>query len=315
MMRTEYTLSRPIIAVVGPTACGKTRRGVSLAQHFDGEIISADSRQVYRGMDVGTGKDLGDYGDVPYHLIDVAPAGHKYNLYEYLRDARAALADVDSRGKMPIVVGGTGMYVEALLKGTELPEVPENIELRRSLAGKSLEELTEILARTKQLHNTTDVDTAQRAIRAIEIEQYYIEHPEAHRAAHEPKPLEAVIIGVDIPRDDRRRMVSERMRRRFDSEDMLAETERLLASGIDPETLIYYGLEYKFLTMHLLGRLSRQEMEVELETAIHQFAKRQMTWFRGMERRGFHINWLPYDMAEGDFCAAVEELYSNAIHS
>ena len=241
----------PVIAVIGPTACGKTRRGVALARHFGGEIVSADSRQVYRGMDVGTGKDLADYGDVPYHLIDIAPAGHKYNLYEYLRDARAAVTDIESRGRRPIIVGGTGLYVESLLKGTELPEVPENPELRASLAGKSLDELASILARTKRLHNTTDIDTAQRAIRAIEIEAYYEANPEARRLAHDPTPIPAVIVGIDIPREERRRLVSERMRRRFDSEDMLAEVERLLAEGVDAEALIYYGLEYKYLTLHL----------------------------------------------------------------
>lgn len=295
------TTDSPILAIVGPTACGKTRRGVACARALDGEIISADSRQVYRGMDVGTGKDLADYGDIPYHLIDVAPAGSKYNLYQYLRDARTALGDIRSRGKLPVVVGGTGLYVESLLKGTALAEVPENRQLRESLAGKSLEELTGILASMKRLHNTTDVDTAQRAIRAIEIETYYAAHPKAHSAAHSPQPENAVIVGIDIPREERRRLISERMRRRFDSEDMLAEVERLIASGVAPEDLIYYGLEYKFLTLHLIGQLSRQEMETQLETAIHQFAKRQMTWFRGMERRGFTIHWLPWDLSDEEF--------------
>lgn len=295
------TTDSPILAIVGPTACGKTRRGVACALALNGEIISADSRQVYRGMDVGTGKDLADYGDIPYHLIDVAPAGSKYNLYQYLRDARTALGDIRNRGKLPVVVGGTGLYVESLLKGTALAEVPENRQLRESLAGKSLEELTDILASMKRLHNTTDVDTAQRAIRAIEIETYYAAHPEAHSAAHNPQPENAIIIGIDIPREERRRLISERMRRRFDSEDMLAEVERLIASGVEPEDLIYYGLEYKFLTLHLIGQLSRQEMETQLETAIHQFAKRQMTWFRGMERRGFTIHWLPWNLSDEEF--------------
>lgn len=297
-----------ILAIVGPTACGKTRRGVACARAFGGEIISADSRQVYCGMDVGTGKDLADYGSTPYHLIDVAPAGSKYNLYQYLRDARAALDDIRRRGVLPVVVGGTGLYVESLLKGTELAEVPENPALRASLAGKSIGELTDTLASIKRLHNTTDVDTAQRAIRAIEIETYYLEHPEAHRAAREPQPEDAVIIGVDIPREERRRLISERMRRRFDSEDMLAEVQRLIDSGIAPDDLIYYGLEYKFLTLHLIGRLSRSEMETQLETAIHQFAKRQMTWFRGMERRGFTIHWLPWNLTDEEFTGRVAQL-------
>ena len=302
------TGSLPVIAVIGPTACGKTRRGVSLARRLDGEIVSADSRQIYRGMDIGTGKDLGDYGSVPYHLIDIAPAGYKYNLYEYLRDARKAIEDIRSRGHLPIVVGGTGMYVESLLKGMDLAEVPQNHELRKSLETKSLDELTAILASMKQLHNNTDVDTVQRAIRAIEIETYYRDHPQAAAAAKESQPIDAIVIGIDIPREERRRLISERMRRRFDSENMLAEVKGLLDSGIAPEDLIYYGLEYKYLTLCITGQLSRADMEQQLETAIHQFAKRQMTWFRGMERRGFHIDWLPYDLDDNEFYSRTEAL-------
>ncbi len=201
------------IAVVGPTACGKTKRGVAIALELDGEIVSADSRQVYRGMDVGTGKDLADYpAGMRYHLIDVAPAGYRYNLYEYLRDARRAVDDITSRGKRVVIVGGTGLYVESLLKGIILPEVPENKPLRESLAGKSLDELAAILAGMKTLHNVTDIDTAQRAIRAIEIEEYYLAHPEAAELARTPRPLDAAIIGLDIPRDDRRRMITARLR-------------------------------------------------------------------------------------------------------
>ena len=301
-----------LIAVVGPTASGKTARGVDIARRLGGEIVSADSRQVYRGMDVGTGKDLADYGtDVPYHLIDVVPAGSKYNLFQYLRDASAALDDIGARGRLPVVVGGTGMYVESLLKGLALPQVPENPELRASLAGKSLEELTAILASMKRLHNTTDTDTPARAIRAIEIETYYVAHPEEACAAREGRPRRGLVVGVDIPREERRRLISERMRRRFDSENMLGEVRRLLDSGVPAENLIYYGLEYKYLTLHLLGRISRQEMESGLETAIHQFAKRQMTWFRGMERRGIHIRWLPYDLPRQEFTDRVVELFRN----
>lgn len=297
------------IAVVGPTACGKTRRGVAVASALDGEILSADSRQVYRGMDVGTGKDLGDYpADMRYHLIDVAPAGYKYNLYEYLRDARKAVDDIESRGKRVVIVGGTGLYVESLLKGIILPEVPENKELRASLAGKSLDELASILGEMKTLHNVTDIDTAQRAIRAIEIEKYYLEHPDAAALARTPKPLDAVIVGIDIPRDDRRRLITQRLRRRFDQEGMLDEVKTLIVSGINPDDLIYYGLEYKYLTLYVTGQIDRSTMERELEIAIHQFAKRQMTWFRGMERRGFAINWLPYDISDSEFVDRVKEL-------
>ncbi|MDE6135541.1 MAG: tRNA (adenosine(37)-N6)-dimethylallyltransferase MiaA [Muribaculaceae bacterium] len=302
-----------LLAIVGPTASGKTARGADLARALGGEIVSADSRQVYRGMDIGTGKDLADYGnDVPYHMIDVAPAGYKYNLYEYLRDARKAISEIEARGRQPVIVGGTGLYVESLLKGVVMPEVPENRPLREALSGKSLEELTGILAGMKRLHNNTDVDTAQRAIRAIEIETYYLSHPEESRAAHKPEAPESCIIGIDIDRDSRRRRISERMRHRFDQEDMLEETRRLLDSGIAAEDLIYYGLEYKFLTLHLTGRITRQEMETGLETAIHQFAKRQMTWFRGMERRGFHIHWLPAGMSRDEFTQTAISILNNA---
>lgn len=296
-----------LLAIVGPTASGKTVRGVDCARAFDGEIVSADSRQLYRGMDLGTGKDLEEYGSVPYHMIDVAPAGYKFNLFEYLRDASAAIKDIESRGRFPIIVGGTGMYVEALLNGLVLPEVPVNEELRASYQGKSLAELTEILASMKTLHNTTDVDTAKRAIRAIEIETYYREHPEAASQA-EPHPLEnVVIVGVDIPRDDRRQRISSRLKARVDS-GMVDEIRSLLAQGVDPQDLMYYGLEYKFLTEYVIGLTTYDEMLRGLEIAIHQFAKRQMTWFRGMERRGHHIHWLPYDLGHEEFVNRVRTL-------
>jgi len=300
---------KKVLAVVGPTACGKTRRGVALARALDGEIVSADSRQVYRYMDIGTGKDLGDYGDdVPYHLIDIAEPGTKYNLFEFLRDCSEAVDDISFRGRLPIIVGGTGMYVESFLKGIKLPEVPVNDSLRTELSGKSLEELTAMLAAMKRLHNSTDVDTCARAIRAIEIERYYLEHPDLAADTRGAEPVPATIIGIDIDRDTRRTLISERLHRRLDREDMLVEVERLIASGVDPKALIYYGLEYKFLTLHILGRLSRADMERKLEIAIHQFAKRQMTWFRGMERRGFTIHWLPFDMPDNDFIDAVKNI-------
>jgi tRNA dimethylallyltransferase len=280
-----------IIVVTGPTASGKTRRAVELATAIGGEIVSADSRQVYRGMDIGTGKDIEEYGSVPYHLIDICPAGSKYNLYEFLRDANNAIADISSRGLRPIVCGGTGLYVESLLNGIELPQVPENRELRESLRGRTLEELTGILASMKALHNTTDVDSAARAIRAIEIQTYYAAHPEAATQVS-PHPVEgATVIGVSVERDERRRRISQRLQDRLKA-GMADEVRSLLDSGIAPDDLIYYGLEYKFLTLYVLGRISRAEMENSLEIAIHQFAKRQMTWFRGMERRGHHINWI-----------------------
>ncbi|MDE6651010.1 MAG: tRNA (adenosine(37)-N6)-dimethylallyltransferase MiaA [Paramuribaculum sp.] len=294
--------------ITGPTASGKTALAVKAAQALDGEIISADSRQIYTGMDIGTGKDLDEYGTVPYHLIDIVPAGYKYNLYEYLRDARAAFDEITSRGKLPVVCGGTGMYLEALIRGTNLPEVPENAELRKRLASKSLEELTAILSEMKTLHNTTDVDTAKRAIRAIEIQTYYLEHPELTPEVTPTGTDEnAVIIGVEIDRDSRRRRVSARLRTRLEA-GMIEEVKNLLESGVPAENLIYYGLEYKFITLYLTGELTKDEMIDSLEIAIHQFAKRQMTWFRGMERRGFEIHWLPYDINPDTFVEKVADL-------
>lgn len=286
--------NKPLIVITGPTACGKTRRAVELAGSlFPAEIVSADSRQVYRSMDLGTGKDLEEYGAVPYHLIDICPAGAKYNLFEYLRDANAAINDISGRGARPIVCGGTGLYVEALVNGLRLPPVPENPELRAALRGLSLEELTARLAAMKVLHNTTDVDTPARAIRAIEIQTYYAANPDAAKAA-EPNPRPTRIIALNIDRDLRRQKISQRLRARLDA-GMVAEVEALLNSGIDPDDLIYYGLEYKFVTLHLLGKLSLSEMTKQLEIAIHQFAKRQMTWFRGMERRGHKLHWLEFN--------------------
>lgn len=296
-----------LLVITGPTASGKTSRAADCAMAFGGEIISADSRQLYTGMDIGTGKDIDDYGTVPYHMIDIVPAGYKYNLFEYLRDAQAAIADVESRGKLPILCGGTGLYVESILKGLRLPEVPENKELRASLKGKSLSELTEILSGMKTLHNDTDVDTAQRAIRAIEIATYYREHPE-EAINTTPHPItDATVIGVDIDRENRRRRITNRLHARI-KEGMIEEVDALLKSGIAAEDLIYYGLEYKYLTLYLTGEMSRDQMISELEIAIHQFAKRQMTWFRGMERRGFPINWLPWDMPREEFVEQVKTI-------
>lgn len=296
-----------LLVITGPTASGKTKRAVQCATAMDGEIISADSRQVYRGMDLGTGKDLEEYKDVPYHIIDICDAGYKYTLYEYLRDASLARADIEARGKQTILCGGTGLYLESLLNGLQLPEVPANPELRNSLEGKSLEELTTILSEMKALHNTTDVDTAKRAIRAIEIQTYYREHPDEAKATTPNPEKNAVIVGVDIDRDSRRQRISRRLAARW-SAGMTSEVERLLAQGVEPESLIYYGLEYKYLTLYVTGKLTKEEAYSGLEIAIHQFAKRQMTWFRGMERRGWHINWLRWDIPEDEFVGQVTRL-------
>ena len=280
-----------IITILGPTASGKTSLATRLAyQMGNAEIISADSRQVYRGMDIGTGKDLNEYTvegtHIPYHLIDIVDAGEKYNLFQFQQDFWNTYHDIRNRGKVPILCGGTGLYIESILKSYKMVPVPENPALRKELASKSLEELTQILSTYKTLHNTTDVDTPMRAIRAIEIQQYYTENSISER---EFPQLKSLTIGVSIDRDLRRQKITKRLNERLQN-GMLAEVEGLL-EHVSTEDLMYYGLEYKYLTMCAIGQLSYQEMVRQLEIAIHQFAKRQMTWFRGMERRGIHIVW------------------------
>lgn len=281
-----------LITILGPTASGKTSLAVALAADLNTEIISADSRQIYKRMDIGTGKDLEEYKyedkEIQYHLIDICEPGYKYNLYEYQRDFNVVFQDLRTRKKFPILCGGTGLYIETVLKGYSMPQVPENKELREKLKDKTLTELTSILKTYKTLHNTTDVDSCKRAVRAIEIAEFYRNQ---QREERKNKPLNSFIVGVDIEREARRRKISERLQMRLDS-GMVDEVRALLKEGISPDDLIYYGLEYKYLTEYLIGRLSYVEMVSKLEIAIHQFAKRQMTWFRGMERRGFSIFWL-----------------------
>ena len=286
-----------MITILGPTASGKTSLAAALAARIYAEIISSDSRQVYRGMTIGTGKDLDDYrqGDrlIPYHLIDICEPGTKYNLFQYQQDFHLIYNNIVARGVRPILCGGTGLYIESVLKGYALSPVPQNQALRDKLADKSLAELTEMLEDLKHrnhsvMHNRTDVDTAQRAIRAIEIETYNLEHPTDNRTL---PPIDSVIIGVDINREERRRKITQRLKQRLE-EGMVDEIHQLLDRGIAPENLIYYGLEYKFVTEYVIGKTSYEEMFRQLEIAIHQFAKRQMTWFRGMERRGFTIHWI-----------------------
>jgi len=281
-----------LITILGPTASGKTPLAAALAMRMGTEIISADSRQVYRRMDLGTGKDLADYTigetQVPYHLIDICEPGYKYNVFEYQRDFLQAYEQITARGKTPVLCGGTGMYLESVLRGYRLIPVPENPELRQALENKTLEELTDMLGRYKTLHNTTDVDTVKRAIRAIEIEEYYLRTDVQER---EFPQLKSLVIGVDIDRELRREKISRRLRQRLD-EGMVDEVRRLLDEGIPAENLIYYGLEYKYLTQYVIGEIMYDEMVRQLEIAIHQFAKRQMTWFRGMERRGIQIQWI-----------------------
>ena len=297
-----------LIAILGPTASGKTQFAVALASRLDTEIISADSRQIYKEMNLGTGKDLADYTvngkQIPYHLIDIAEPGYKYNVFEYQRDFLKAYETVRLKGKLPIMCGGTGMYLESVLKGYRLLPVPENPELRARLNGKSLDELTEILKQYKTLHNTTDVDTAKRAIRAIEIEEYYAHTPVDERAFPQ---LNSLIVGIDIDRELRREKITRRLQQRLE-EGMVEEVRDLIKKGIKPEDLIYYGLEYKYLTLYVIGELTYEQMFHDLEIAIHQFAKRQMTWFRGMERRGFTIHWMNAQWSMEEKIAFVTQL-------
>ncbi len=297
-----------LIAILGPTASGKTSFAATLAYELDTEIISADSRQIYREMDLGTGKDLADYTvngkQIPYHLIDIAEPGYKYNVFEYQRDFLNAYQSIKQKGRLPVLCGGTGLYLESVLKGYQLIPVPENPELRTRLAGKTLAELTDILSTYKTLHNSTDVDTAKRAIRAIEIEEYYATHD---LSAREFPSINSLIIGVDIDRELRREKITKRLRQRLD-EGMVEEVRQLLNKGIQPEDLIYYGLEYKYLTLYVTGEISFEEMFKQLEIAIHQFAKRQMTWFRGMERKGFKIHWIQASMPTDEKIELVKKL-------
>lgn len=283
-MYDEYDL----ICVLGPTASGKTKYAVHLAKEIDGEILSGDSRQVYRGMDIGTGKDLADYGDVPYHLIDIADAGSKYNIYQYQHDFEKAYQDILSRGKRPILCGGSGLYLEAATCGYYLPDVPADPALRAELAKLPTEELIAKYESLRTPHNTTDYDTRQRLIRALEIAIYEESHP-VTRTSFLPKNTK--YIGINVSREVRNARIDARLKARLD-EGMVDEVRKLLDSGIPAEDLLYYGLEYKFLTLYLTEQLTYDEMVEKLRIAIHQFAKRQMTWFRGMERRGIEIEWI-----------------------
>ena len=331
----EISREYDAICILGPTASGKTRFAIELAVVLskveDGvfvpgaEIISADSRQVYRGMDIGTGKDLDEYkvkvkseaagqgigqdasdagvaaasgvvsGEIPYHLTDIVEAGEKYNIFQYQRDFSKAYASIKERGLVPLICGGSGLYIEAGTRGYELQDVPQNPQLRAELEAKSLEELAQMLIELKlqrgqQPHNNTDFDTKKRAIRAIEIEKYALENGTPQQDVP-VLPQKVYYIGVDVDRDVRNQRIDARLKARLD-EGMVAEVEGLMKKGISAEDLIYYGLEYKFLTQYIIGELGYDEMVEKLGIAIHQFAKRQMTWFRGMERKGIEINWV-----------------------
>lgn len=285
-------MNNTLLTLIGPTASGKTRLAVSLAHALDAEIISGDSRQVYRGMDIGTGKDLSEYEiggkRIPYHLIDIADAGYKYNVYEYQRDFLEAYHLICEHGKQAVLCGGTGLYIESVLKGYKLVPVPANPELREKWEQRTLPELVGVLSAYRKLHNTTDVDTVKRAIRAIEIEEYYQAHPEIQAGFPE---IPAMVFGLQLDREERRKRISQRLKARLE-EGMVQEVQALLDKGIPVDDLIYYGLEYKYVSLYLTGVLNFAELFSQLEVAIHQFAKRQMTWFRGMEKRGIAITWL-----------------------
>ncbi len=306
MQKQAYNL----IAVVGATAGGKTSVATNLANILNGEIISADSRQVYRGMDIGTGKDLADYNingtNIPYHLIDILDAGEKYNVYQYQKDFYKCFEDIQSRGKFPVVCGGTGLYLEAILKQYKLIKVPENSELRENLMEKSLEELSKILEQYKKLHNSSDTDTKERAIRGIEIEQYYENYPEKKLRYPEINPL---IIGVKFDRLSRRKRITQRLHERL-NEGMIEEVQQLMNNGVDKETLLYYGLEYKFITQYLTGEMEYENMIQKLEIAIHQFSKRQQTWYRKMERQGVKIHWLDGYMPIEEKINRIQSLFA-----
>jgi len=308
MQNEKYNL----ITILGPTASGKTAVAAKVASVLNGEVISADSRQVYRGMDLGTGKDYADYivdgEEIPYHLIDIVDAGYEYNVFEYQKDFLQVFNEINQREKLPVMCGGSGLYLDAVLKNYKLIQVPVNEMLHEQLADKSLEELTEILKTYKNyLHNQTDIENSKRAIRAIEIEEYYLTHPEIDTGMPE---IRSLIIGVKFDRLSRRKRITSRLKQRL-NDGMLDEVQRLLDSGLTPEQLTYYGLEYKFMTLHLTGQLSYQEMFEGLNVAIHQFAKRQMTWFRRMEKQGINIHWLDGYSPLEEKVARITEWYSS----
>lgn len=280
-----------MIAVIGPTASGKTTFAAHLAKRLNGEIISADSRQIYRRMNLGTGKDYESYVvdgfTVPVHMVDIADPGYKYSIYEYRRDFFDAYDDIRSRGKLPVLCGGSGMYIDAVTRNYRLEEVPVNDRLRREMSGKSLGELHDILRQLKSLHNTTDVDTVEHALRALEIEYHYRQNP-----VKETWPVPSTLfLGVMYEREAERERITQRLKERL-QQGMIEEVRQLLESGLSAESLVYYGLEYRFITQHLQGEMDYHTMFTRLNTAIHQFSKRQRTWFRKMEKGGTVIHWI-----------------------
>ena len=314
--KSEFFKKYNLLVLLGPTASGKTALAAHLAYILDGEILSADSRQVYIGMDLGTGKDLEDYvvngRQIPYHLIDIVPAGYKYNLFEYQRDFFKAYQKIIERGKLPIMCGGTGLYIDAIVRNYRLLEVPQNPQLRQKLSKKSMDELIQMLKSLKpKLHNKTDIDTKKRVIRAIEIELYYKDHPmERPNYPH----INALVFGVKYDRQTQRKRITERLHKRLE-QGMVQEVQRLLDQGIKPEDLIYYGLEYKYITLYLTGQMDYQTMVQKLETAIHRFMKRQMTWFRYMERNGVKINWIQGELPFEQKVKKILQIINSLLHN
>ncbi len=291
-MNEQIVTDYDLLALTGPTASGKTLLAAFIASRIGGEVISADSRQVYKKMNIGTGKDYSDYvidgKHIPYHLVDIVNPGTKYNVFEYQRDFIPVYNDLKARGSFPVVCGGSGLYIDSIITGYRMYEVPPDPILRSALEKKSMTELTAILSTYRKLHNKTDLDSKKRLIRAIEIEHY--QSSRTKKASPFPA-LKVLVTALHFDRETRRRRISERLRLRL-AGGMIDEVKKLLTDGVSSETLIYYGLEYKYITLYLMGRLSYEEMTCELETAIHQYSKRQMTWFRGMERKGTVIHWI-----------------------
>jgi len=293
-----------LLVVLGPTASGKTRLGVQLARLIGGEILSADSRQVYRGLDIGSGKDLDEYGKVPYHLIDIVDPGYEFNLFEYQRHFFEAFSVVQSRGRLPILVGGTGMYIDAVVSSYELAAVPQNSTLREELSELTHDHLVERLRSVQpQLHNTTDLTERSRVIRAIEIAENGSKDS-IPAAAKEQKSVVPLVLGVKFPRTELRERITSRLRDRLDN-GLIEEVEALHSQGLSFETLDFYGLEYRFVSRFVAGKLNRNDMYQKLNSAIHQFAKKQETWFRRMEKRGTTIHWLD---GQKDLLAAAKPL-------
>ncbi len=285
-------MKQKLLVITGPTATGKTRLAAKVAAELDGEVISADSRQVYRGMDIGTGKDLSDYiidgKMVPFHLIDIKEPGTEYNVYAFQQDFLKAYQDIKQKNKRAVLCGGTGMYIEAAIGKYRLLKVPKNDILRKKLSALDMNSLVSRLRSLKKLHNITDISDRDRLVRAIEIAEYEIKH---HDKRIDYPDFEPFVFALRFDRKKLRARITNRLKERLD-EGLIKEVEHLLNSGLKSEQLLFYGLEYRYVTLFLTGQIGFDDMFEKLNTAIHQFSKRQMTWFRRMERKGIRIEWI-----------------------